>query len=159
MSLREKYFAQLQENYDAALSLMERKNADYAKDIDPFQNFRDSAKFAGITLEQGILVRLGDKLTRYRNLTERGSTHGEVGEAVVDTLADAMNYVNILKTWHDLDKPAPDSPQLSLPFSEPDDGGDPGDEQPSTPNEYRPGPSEEIKENWFAKWMQSRGLA
>ncbi len=127
-TLREKYLQNIQDTYEQALELVYTKSQDYATNDDPFKNFRDAALFAGITLEQGILVRIGDKFARVRNLLEKGENSGAVGEAITDTLNDACNYTAILKTWIDLKRPTPDSEQLELPF---DTDSDPGDENSS----------------------------
>ncbi len=143
MSLKTRYCEKLEDNFVDGLELMLKKNADYAKEGDPFQNFREAAAFAGVTLEQGILVRLSDKLTRYKNLRSRGSEGGEVGENLTDTLFDAMNYLNILKTWHDLGKPEADSEQLEFDFAyEPEILG-----RVETPT-YAP------PTNWFVDFMK-----
>ncbi len=105
MTLKDKFLNQIESNLQDAFGLIEKKNTDYATDADPFLNFRESAAFAGVTFEQGVLVRLSDKLTRFRNLLLRGDTSGAVGENIVDTLLDAMNYLNIIKTWIDLGRP------------------------------------------------------
>lgn len=116
-TLREKYFEQLKANFDKGLALMSKKNDDYARETDPFNNFRESAAFAEITLEQGILVRTFDKLTRYKNLLRAHSRAGSVGESIEDNLGDSINYLNILKTWHDLGEPEADgSVQESFDF-------------------------------------------
>lgn len=105
ITLRTKYFENLLNTFDTAYELMEKKNQGYAKEGDPFENFRNSSLLAGITLEQGILVRMGDKFARFRNLVAKGQTNDEVGEAITDTLLDLINYAAILKTWCDLEKP------------------------------------------------------
>ncbi len=92
-------------NYEEALDLVYLKSQDYATEADPFKNFRQGAAFAGVTVEQGILVRIGDKFARVVNLIEKGQDAGAVGESITDTLRDAMNYTNILLTWQQLGRP------------------------------------------------------
>lgn len=106
-NLKDKYLESITENYEQALGLVHSKVQDYASDADPFKNFRNASYFAGITLEQGILVRIGDKFARYLNLLEKGNLEGATGEKLDDTLRDAMNYANILLTWEQLRHPAP----------------------------------------------------
>lgn len=122
ITLREKYFENLLNTFDTAYELMLKKNQGYAKEGDPFENFRHSSLLAGITLEQGILVRMGDKFARFRNLVEKGQTNDDVGEAVTDTLLDLINYAAILKTWCDLEKPEAgkvyEDLQFDLPLEE-----------------------------------------
>ncbi len=106
-TLKDKYLESITENYEQALGLVHLKVQDYASDADPFKNFRNAAYFAGVSLEQGILVRIGDKFARYLNLLEKGGNfEGAVGEKLDDTLRDAMNYANILLTWEQLRHPA-----------------------------------------------------
>lgn len=102
---REQYFAQLRKNAEVGLEIMKRKNHDYAGDSDPFQNFR-AAEALGISAEQGILVRMSDKMARIANLLKmkdceqedaRGSLVTE--ESIEDTLIDLMNYSNILVAY------------------------------------------------------------
>jgi hypothetical protein len=64
--------------------LMEKKNADYASEDDPYANFR----MFGLV---GIVVRLGDKLARLKTFTERGSFKVQ-DEQLHDTLLDIINY-------------------------------------------------------------------
>jgi len=81
-----------------ALSLIEKKNDDYAGCYDsPFRNFDNSADIAGITSEQGLLVRMGDKLLRAGNILN--TSHISVKEeSIKDTLLDLSNYALILAT-------------------------------------------------------------
>ncbi len=116
-TLNEKFLSNIEQNYEHALETLYKKNADYAEENDPFLNFREAAAFAGITVRQGILVRLGDKLTRYKNLTKPGRIPEVVEETKSDTLEDAINYLNILKTWDDLGEPDADTSISSSNFS------------------------------------------
>ena len=67
-----------------ALALMTRKNQDYAKESDPYANFR---MFGAL----GILVRLSDKLARLRSYEEKG-TFAVNDEGLIDTTLDLINY-------------------------------------------------------------------
>jgi hypothetical protein len=160
MNLREKYLENIQTTYENALDLVYTKSQDYASNDDPFKNFREAAQFAGITLEQGIFVRLGDKFARVKNLLEKGESAGAVGEAIEDTLLDICNYTAILKTWIDLGRPRADHVQLSLALDEPPFDADPGDENDADIDRYVDEgwrdkvPTEEYQppqENWFKK--------
>lgn len=71
----------------SALSLMMKKNADYACDTDLFRNFR---YFGSL----GVLVRLSDKLARLRTFEER-NTFSVTDESLRDTVMDAINYLII----------------------------------------------------------------
>jgi len=82
--------------FSKALTLMKAKNHDYAgKDkAVGLENFNITASVANISREQGILVRLMDKMTRVGNLLQHGA---EVKtESINDTLEDAINYCAIL---------------------------------------------------------------
>lgn len=70
---------------------MKTKNHDYANEEDPFRNFR---RFGG----QGILVRLGDKLSRLESFLENGE-FAVKDEALDDTVADIINYAIIFKGY------------------------------------------------------------
>ena len=70
---------------NAAHILMEKKNADYASDADPFRNFRTFGRL-------GILVRLSDKLSRLRTFCERGEL-SVTDESITDTVLDGINYL------------------------------------------------------------------
>ena len=67
-----------------ALALMTRKNQDYAKESDPYANFR---MFGAL----GILVRLSDKLARLRSYEEKGK-FAVNDEGLIDTTLDLLNY-------------------------------------------------------------------
>lgn len=63
---------------------MKRKNSDYAKDTDPFRNFRAHGLL-------GISVRMQDKVSRLTSFSERGEL-SVVEESVRDTVLDLVNY-------------------------------------------------------------------
>lgn len=94
---RDTYFQLLQKNFDKGIVLMSKKNHDYAGTEDPFKNFR-AAEMLGLTVEDGIMLRLSDKFARLSNLLKRPT---EVStESFEDTAIDAMNYLNILLVYH-----------------------------------------------------------
>jgi hypothetical protein len=70
-----------------ALSLMMKKNQDYACESDLFRNFRYFGPL-------GVLVRLSDKLSRLRTFEER-DTFSVTDESLRDTIEDAINYLVI----------------------------------------------------------------
>lgn len=90
---REQFKNYLQEFYTKALAIVDRKNADYANELDPFHNFR-AAQTIGIDAARGILLRKLDKIVRISNLLERDPA--VVEESVFDALADDANYSAIL---------------------------------------------------------------
>jgi len=80
------------------LEIARAKNADYAgEQSDPFYNFSKANDFAGVTTEQGIMVRLTDKFSRVGNLLKREAAVKD--EAITDTINDAINYLAILKAF------------------------------------------------------------
>lgn len=79
-----------------ALELVRAKNADYGNPDDPFANFKDVLE-DGLSVEQGIIVRMRDKLRRLSNLTSREAAVAE--EKIEDTCKDLSNYALILAAW------------------------------------------------------------
>lgn len=93
---QEKFLQRLAELYQRNVEISRAKNADYASSEDAFKNFRVSSSF-GIEPEQGIIVRMTDKLVRASNLLTR---EGKVSdEKITDTLADLANYAMILAIY------------------------------------------------------------
>lgn len=77
--------------------IMLAKNHDYSGDVNPFRNF-EMVEHLGITsVENGILVRMTDKITRISNLL--GKEGKVLDEKVEDTLLDLANYAVILKCY------------------------------------------------------------
>ena len=77
------------------LITMLAKNGAYNGYEDALGNFK-SVETKGIcTAEQGILVRLSDKMERMQTLIIKGGECAD--EAVVDTVDDAINYLILLK--------------------------------------------------------------
>jgi hypothetical protein len=71
---------------------MKKKNADYSEN-GPFQNFR-FCEGIGVSAEKGILVRLGDKISRLSTLLSRPAQVTD--ESFEDTICDILNYTVIL---------------------------------------------------------------
>ncbi len=79
--------------FDTALSIVEKKNQDYATGDDPFANFRGS-EFVGVDYKRGILVRKLDKIKRVSNLlTNKPKV---LDESIEDTLIDDIAYSALL---------------------------------------------------------------
>lgn len=76
--------------------LHDKKKADYA-DEDQFSNFKESAEYAGVTVEQAINVLIGTKIARLRNLRKPGKI--PKNESIADTEIDLANYIIILHAW------------------------------------------------------------
>lgn len=113
-TLREQYFELFAENCVKSVELTRVKNLGYtAGTNDPFSNFRFAAQMASIpgkdpvTVEQTILSRMADKISRFKSLVSRGS-NGTLDESLVDTLNDLFVYANILQVWKQLGEPGPD---------------------------------------------------
>lgn len=85
---RERLFELHRQLCDEGYTLMQKKNADYGSQSDPFASFRMFG-------ELGILVRLGDKLSRLKSFTEKGFM-AVVTESVKDTIIDIINYAVLL---------------------------------------------------------------
>lgn len=97
MSKFEDYIKYIKDFHDRASSIVEAKCKDYAGTEEPLRNFEDAANIAGVTPEQGLLVRMADKIARVRNLTKNNSLSGAVeDEKLEDTLMDLSNYAAIL---------------------------------------------------------------
>jgi len=80
------------------LMLTEKKNHDYAGGkSDAFANFRQIADLTQerISVEDGILVRMTDKMSRISNLIA-SNVNPKVQESVLDTLQDLAVYSIIL---------------------------------------------------------------
>lgn len=87
--------------YAKGLTIIEKKNADYAASSNPFRNF-ESATVVGISIERAILLRVLDKLARCSNLIDKPPV--VVEESLEDTLIDAINYLAILKAYRERNK-------------------------------------------------------
>jgi hypothetical protein len=92
--------AHMRKTFDRCLEISVVKNQDYASDSDPFRNFR-RAEIAGVSVEQGILVRITDKLCRIVNLLEHDAAVET--EKLGDTIDDSINYFAILLAWLDME--------------------------------------------------------
>lgn len=77
-----------------AAEIISAKRCDYSGEEDPYANFRMSA-FVGVEPWRGVMVRMLDKLSRLKNITEAGEAKVK-DEAVEDTICDLVNYALIL---------------------------------------------------------------
>lgn len=87
----------IQEVFKRATLLLQKKNSDYSGDGDAFKNFRLCEAASLASVEQGILVRMLDKLGRVSTLVQHGTS--QVDESIEDTLIDLINYSAILITY------------------------------------------------------------
>lgn len=94
---RQEFMDQLGDNADTALQIVSRKNQDYADGQDPFQNFRMVQNTGLCSVEEGIAVRMTDKMQRIINLLNEDAAVED--EKMEDTLLDLMNYANIMLAY------------------------------------------------------------
>lgn len=94
---REEFQDHMKNNVYRDLDISAKKNADYANNDDPFQNFRGVEHWGICSVEEGLMVRISDKMQRISNLLNRDAEVSD--ESIVDTLSDARNYLNILQVW------------------------------------------------------------
>ena len=91
---REKLFEFTKKLYEDAFEIMQKKNADYSQEDNPYSNFEFCAIAAGITVEQVFLVQLADKLARLRECVDKPVA--VVDETLIDTLKDMPNFCALL---------------------------------------------------------------
>lgn len=91
---RDEFIQGIEFTYKECLSIVRKKNADYAVSSDPFLNFRN-ASVVGVSPERAILVRVMDKISRISNLIDKDADVKD--ETIEDTIHDAINYLAILK--------------------------------------------------------------
>jgi len=85
----------MHETFKRCLDISVAKNADYSDGAsDPLSNFRLSEQF-GVSMPQGIMVRLSDKFSRISHLLD-GRDPAVEDERLSDTIRDAINYMAIL---------------------------------------------------------------
>lgn len=80
------------------LGLVKKKNADYGwQQHDAFANFRNVEKLGICSVEQGLLTRITDKVSRINTLC--AADQQVYDEKITDTLIDLANYAIILKLY------------------------------------------------------------
>jgi nucleoside 2-deoxyribosyltransferase len=95
---QEEYLATFKELTRKMLDITTAKNGDYARSNDAFKNFRLIEQLSpAIKVEDGILVRMSDKMTRIANLLHNEAKVAD--EKIEDTLLDLANYSLILIVW------------------------------------------------------------
>jgi hypothetical protein len=85
---------------DAARTLMEKKNTDYAgrSGTEPFANFTRVESMGICSTERGMLVRLTDKMSRLSSFVEAGKME-VANESFEDTIVDVINYMVLLHSY------------------------------------------------------------
>lgn len=78
--------------------LTKAKNNDYAgQSNNPFLNFLATEMLGNTTVEQGMIVRMLDKVTRIINLTKHEAMVRD--ESIEDTLKDLSNYAMLMANY------------------------------------------------------------
>lgn len=75
------------------LEIMRAKNHDYSKGH-PLGNFMVAESLQVCSAEDGIIVRISDKLSRLASILKKGTKVKD--ESVEDTIVDAINYLVLL---------------------------------------------------------------
>ena len=81
---------------EEARALSCRKGHDYSGTVDTLRNLKAPEAYGVVTAEQGVLVRLGDKLSRLWRLTVPAAEAAVKDESVRDTVLDMVNYSLLL---------------------------------------------------------------
>jgi len=102
-SPRDNFLHELRQNHKKDMEIVEAKNSDYAQGFDPFQNFKMVEDAGLMTVEEGIAVRMSDKLQRIFNLLDKDEAEVD-DETLEDTLSDLRNYANILQVYLNWDE-------------------------------------------------------
>jgi len=100
---REEFHEYLNENVEDDLEVLDKKNRDYSKGDDPFQNFKQVEEEGLVSVEEGIAVRISDKFQRLVTLIEKDEASVR-DETMADTLSDLRNYANILQVYLEHEK-------------------------------------------------------
>lgn len=77
-------------------AIMDAKANDYSGTVDCNRNIKACEAIGIATAEEGILIRILDKISRISNLVRPGFT-ARVNESVDDAISDARNYLAILQ--------------------------------------------------------------
>lgn len=94
-------YQSMKATFAKCLSISERKSADYARGENPYRNFETVTRI-GVSVQQGILIRTLDKITRLENLLTVAPYVTE--ETFEDTIDDAINYLAILKARREFER-------------------------------------------------------
>lgn len=93
---QQEFIKTIEDIYKEGVDIIRKKNTDYAKEHDPFMNFR-FAELVGVSVPRAILVRMSDKLARISNVIDKEVAVRD--ETVMDTLLDLCNYSAILMAY------------------------------------------------------------
>lgn len=81
---------------DRACILMKQKSEDYATGSDPFANFKRGEILGFATAEEGLMLRVVDKISRISTFLKKGHLTVE-NESVADSILDIINYMVLLQ--------------------------------------------------------------
>lgn len=85
------------------LELRAKKNADYAREGDPYWNFRLVEEMTDIPAWVGVYIRLLDKVSRIGTFIRNRYVGMKVDdEKVEDTLMDLCNYADIMYELYEI---------------------------------------------------------
>lgn len=98
---QERFYANIVATYAKGVTIIRKKNADYAASHNPFKNF-EAASIVGVGVERAILLRVLDKIARISNLIDKEAA--VVDESLEDTIVDAINYLAIMKAYRERNK-------------------------------------------------------
>lgn len=96
MTFKSPILLEAQRTFKSMLEILESKGKDYAKDSDPYQNFRLAESLLGVPTRKGIAVRLLEKVSRICNLMDK--SEDVKGETIDDTLNDLIGLAIVLKS-------------------------------------------------------------
>jgi len=89
-----KDYEYLKKNLKEMEELLIKKNHDYAEDSDVYSGFKICEKLGVCKAEEGIIVRITDKLGRVVQLLKKDAKVSD--ESIHDTLIDLANYALLL---------------------------------------------------------------
>ena len=81
---------------DHSCVLMQKKSEDYATGSDPFANFKRGEILGFATAEEGLMLRVVDKISRISTFLQKGQLTVE-NESVTDSIMDIINYMVLLQ--------------------------------------------------------------
>lgn len=96
--MNNKEFLDFAENEaQAIVNIMRKKNADYTggETKDPFANFRMTELMGFGTAEQGLMIRMMDKVQRIKSFLSKGKLEVQ-NESAQDAVRDIIGYSLIL---------------------------------------------------------------
>jgi len=91
------FLKRLKELHNEALEITKNKNADYAGIDDPFKNFKIVEELGITSVEEGIMTRMCDKMSRISTLLKKKANVKD--ESIQDSLKDLSNYSLILSVY------------------------------------------------------------